>query len=174
MLFMRNGMVWIPLYALLLWWIIRYHKSYAVKFIILSIVTVAVTDYVSAAVLKPLFERPRPCYNAALQPVIRHIIDCGGQYGFPSSHASNHFGMATFWFWSVFIITGKKWYWLWFWAALICFAQVYVGKHYPFDILGGTLLGWLTGVTSAKIFERWVSSPSYKHARNGLQHPLTE
>jgi len=166
MLFLRNGIVWIPLYIVLLWWIVRRHKTYAFKFIALSIVTVAFTDYVSASILKPLFERPRPCFDATLQPIIRHIIDCGGLYSFPSSHASNHFGMATFWFWSIFIITGKRWHWLWLWAGLICFAQVYVGKHYPFDILGGTLLGWLSGIGSAKIFELWIKAVSRNARRN--------
>ena len=173
MLFIRDGLVWIPLYGFLLFWIIRYHKPYALKFIIISIITVAFTDYVSASVLKPIFERPRPCYDVALQPVIRNIIGCGGLYSFPSSHASNHFGMATFWFWSVFIMTGKKWYWLWFWAALICFAQVYVGKHYPFDILGGAIFGWVTGITGAKIFERWVHSPALRKTREELNGVLT-
>ena len=74
----------------------------------------------------------------------------------PSSHAANHFGMAAFWFWGIYIMTGKKWQWLWFWAAIICFAQVYVGKHYPFDVLCGGVLGWSVGITSAKLFERWV------------------
>jgi membrane-associated phospholipid phosphatase len=77
--------------------------------------------------------------------------------------------MATLWFWSVFIITGKKWYWLWFWAGLICFAQVYVGKHYPFDILGGSIFGWASGATSAKIFERWAINPPLKRMRGNLK-----
>jgi undecaprenyl-diphosphatase len=79
--------------------------------------------------------------------------------------------MAAFWFWSIFIINGKKWYWLWFWAALICFAQVYVGKHYPFDILGGSLLGWTAGVTSAKIFEHWAFAPLSRKKPVELDNP---
>jgi undecaprenyl-diphosphatase len=169
MLFIRNGLVWIPLYCFMLWWVIRNHKKYAVKFIVVSIITVAFTDFVSASILKGFFERPRPCYSAQLQPIIRNIIGCGGLYSFPSSHAANHFGMATFWFWGIFIMTGRKWHWLWFWAAIICFAQVYVGKHYPFDVLGGGVFGWLAGVTSAKIFERWIAAPLTKTAQGPLQ-----
>jgi len=173
MLFIRNGMVWIPLYGFLLYWVIRYYKKYALKFIAVSIVTVAFTDYVSASILKNFFERPRPCYNAALQPYIRNIIGCGGLYSFPSSHAANHFGMAAFWFWSIFIMTGRKWHWLWFWAAIICFAQVYVGKHYPFDVTGGAIMGWLAGITSAKFFERWVAPAVVKTVRQPLGAPGT-
>ncbi|HVX51944.1 MAG TPA: phosphatase PAP2 family protein [Chitinophagaceae bacterium] len=159
MLLIRNPLVWVPLYCFMIYWAIRYQKKHAFKFIGLTIVTVAFTDFVSASVMKQFFERPRPCYSIGLQPVIRNIIGCGGLYSFPSSHASNHFGMATFWFWSIYIITGHKWRWVWLWATLICFAQVYVGKHYPFDVLAGGIFGWLAGIGSAKLFERWISVP---------------
>ncbi|HWB28171.1 MAG TPA: phosphatase PAP2 family protein [Chitinophagaceae bacterium] len=171
MLFLRNPPVWVPLYCFMVYWIIRYHKKYAWKFIAVSIITVAFTDYMSASVLKEIFERPRPCYSPALQPIIRNIIGCGGVYSFPSSHAANHFGMATFWFWGIFILSGKKWHWLWFWAAIICFAQVYVGKHYPFDVLCGGIFGWLSGIVSAKLFEKWVAAPS---AEPGIKPVPTE
>jgi undecaprenyl-diphosphatase len=152
-----NPLVWIPLYAFLLFWVLRYHLAHAIKFILLSAATVAFTDYVSASVLKEFFKRSRPCHAPELQPIIRNILDCGGMYGFPSSHASNHFGMAAFWFGAVLYMTGKKWHWVWFWAGLICFAQVYVGKHYPFDVLCGAILGLAAGTVSAKIFARWAS-----------------
>lgn len=173
MLFVRNGLVWIPLYFFMLYWVIRYHKAQAVKFIVISVITVAFTDFVSASLLKNFFERPRPCYAEELQTIIRGIISCGGNYGFPSSHASNHFGLATFWFWGIYIITGKKWVWLWFWAALICFAQVYVGKHYPFDVLAGGIFGWVSGISGAKVFERWIAPA---RPRRGLpkRTPATE
>jgi undecaprenyl-diphosphatase len=156
MLFFRNPPVWIPLHAFMLFWILRYHRQYALQFILLSLVTVAITDYVSASVIKPLAGRLRPCHCTELQPVIRGIISCGGVFGFPSTHASNHFGMAAFWFWSVKAINGQKWRWLWFWAALVCFAQVYVGLHYPFDVLAGAILGLATAWLTFAIFNIWA------------------
>jgi undecaprenyl-diphosphatase len=150
---LRNPLTWVPLYAFLLYYVIRKAGAKAWQFIVLSVVTFAITDSVSASVLKPLFARPRPCHDAELQPFLRNILDCGGLYSFPSSHASNHFGLAMFWFWALWIMTGKKWGWLFIWATVICYAQVYVGKHYPFDIAGGALLGCIVGVASAKIFE---------------------
>jgi len=52
-------------------------------------------------------------------------------------------------------MTGKKWGWLWIWAIAICYAQVYVGKHYPFDILAGALTGYITGMGMSRLFLFW-------------------
>lgn len=155
MMAFRNASTWIPLYAFMLFWIVRFHRKRAWQFLLLSVVTFAITDYVSASILKPLFARPRPCYDTDLLPTIRTLVGCGGINSFPSSHAANHFGIATFWFWTIFILNGQKWTWLFIWAALIGYAQIYVGKHYPFDILGGVLLGWPVGIIMAKLFESW-------------------
>lgn len=151
----RNALTWIPLYGFLLYFVLKKNKKTAWLFIILSIVTFAVCDRISAGLLKPLFERPRPCFDPEIRPLLRNIIDCGGLYSFPSSHAANHFGIATFWYWSIYNTTGAKWKWLWIWAFLIGYAQIYVGKHYPFDIIAGSLLGIIIGTLMAKFFEAW-------------------
>ncbi|HRE50546.1 MAG TPA: phosphatase PAP2 family protein [Flavitalea sp.] len=157
MMAMRNPPIWIPLYAFMLYWIIRKHKQFAWPFILLSLVGFAITDFVSASILKPFFARPRPCYDPELTAILRNLIGCGGRYGLPSSHASNHFGLAAFWFLAVSHISGKKWYWLWIWAILICYAQVYVGKHYPFDIIVGAGLGITVGCLMGFLFRRWTT-----------------
>jgi undecaprenyl-diphosphatase len=153
MLAIRNPYTWIPLYAFILFYAIKKAGNRAWLFILLSILTFVITDGLSASVLKPFFARIRPCGDPELIPHIRNLIDCGGMYSFPSSHASNHFGLAAFWFWSVWKLTGNKWHWLWVWAALIGYAQIYVGKHFPLDIVAGALLGWVIGNTMAKAFE---------------------
>ena len=152
---LRNAFTWVPLYAFVVYWVFRYGKNYAWPFILLTIVTFAITDFTSAGILKPLLSRTRPCYEPELQPIIRGLVGCGGQYSFPSSHASNHFGLAAFWFWSIYLIRGRKWHWLWLWAFAIGYAQVYVGKHYPLDIIAGGIFGFFIGTLCAKIFERW-------------------
>ena len=73
----------------------------------------------------------------------------------PSSHASNHFGLAMVWFWVILYLKGKRWNWVWFWAGIICYAQVYTGKHFPLDIAAGAVLGIITGTCMAKLFEFW-------------------
>lgn len=152
---LRTATVWIPLYAFMVYWVIRFGRPYAWQFILLTIVTFAFNDFVSAKVLKPWIERPRPCYDAELQLVMRSLVGCGGQYGFPSSHAANHFGLAMFWFYSIQLIRGQRWYWLWIWAFMIGYAQVYVGKHYPLDIVGGAVMGIISGGLLARLFRVW-------------------
>lgn len=153
---LRNASTWIPLYAFMAYWIIRHERKYAWQFMLLTVLCFAITDYVSASILKPWLARVRPCYEPDLQQVIRGLVGCGGQYGLPSSHASNHFGLATFWFLTIYRMQGRRWHWLWFWAFAVCYAQVYVGKHYPLDILAGGLLGAGVGSLCAHFFDRWL------------------
>ena len=139
---LRDPITWIPFYVFMLIYALRRPGSQAWTFIVLSLVTVAVTDSLTAQVLKPLFGRLRPCYDPELSS---------------SNHAANHFGLAAFWYFSIKKMSGKKWKGLWLWAAIICYAQIYVGKHFPFDILVGSLTGFLTGLGMSRLFEFWVS-----------------
>ena len=152
---MRHAYTWIPLYVFMLYWTIRYARKYAWQFALFTILSFACTDYISSAVLKPLIGRTRPCYDPSVQSVIHKLESCGGVYSMPSSHASNHFGLATFWFCAIFYITGKRWNWLFGWAFLIGYAQIYVGKHFPLDILAGAGFGSLMGYLLASIFYSW-------------------
>lgn len=169
--FFRDPYIWIPLYVFMLYYAFRATRAYrpngnklAVIFIILSVVTVAFTDSVTAQLLKPLFGRLRPCHDPEMQVLLRNLIGCGGLYSMPSNHAANHFGLAAFWYFSIRSLTrqgsnpGQKWRWLWLWAALICYAQVYVGKHYPFDVLVGGIFGTLAGWGVSRLFIYWKST----------------
>ena len=154
---LRNPYTWIPLYIFMLYYALRKGKSQAWAFIILSVLTVAITDSITAQLLKPLFGRLRPCYDPEMSSVLRGLVDCGGLYSMPSNHAANHFGLAAFWYFSIRKMSGKKWSWLWVWAASICYAQVYVGKHYPFDVLAGSFVGFITGLGISRLFAYWAS-----------------
>lgn len=153
---LRHEFTWIPLYAFMLFWIYKKHRAILWKFVFLTLVTFAITDFTSSSIFKPILMRERPCYDEHLKDVIRNIIGCGGRYGLPSSHASNHFGIASFWFLSISWMSNRKWYWLWIWAFLICYAQVYVGKHFPGDIIFGAIFGSMVGALIAMLFKRWV------------------
>ena len=167
---LREPLTWVPLYAFMLFYAFRAAKqsagaapdrqnatgaSKAWAFIILSVLTFAITDSITAQLLKPMFGRLRPCHDPEIQPFLRSIVDCGGLFSMPSNHAANHFGLAAFWFYSIRVMTGKRWRWLWFWAGIICYAQVYVGKHYPFDVLVGGIFGTLTGLGMSRLFVFW-------------------
>lgn len=153
---LRNAIIWIPLYLFILVWVFLKHRQQVWKFVFLSLVVFAITDFTSASIFKPLFMRERPCYDAQLHTVVRNLIGCGGRYGMPSSHASNHFGLASFWFFSITWMSSRRWYWLWLWAFAIGYAQVYVGKHFPGDIIFGMILGTITGTLVAILFRKWA------------------
>lgn len=159
---LREPLTWIPLYVGMLLFVLLKAKSKALSFIILSVLTFAITDSLAAQVLKPLFGRLRPCHDPEIQTVLRSLVECGGLYSMPSNHAANHFALAAFWFFSLRTITGKKYHWLWFWAAAVCYAQVYVGKHYPSDVLIGGLTGFLTGLGMSRLFLIWENKQGHR------------
>lgn len=141
----RDRRTWIPLYLLLVFFIVRARRKGALLVIAMAAACVGSADYLSSSVIKPLVGRLRPCRAAELEGHIRNIIDCGPGLSFPSSHAANHFALAVF-LWVLFrrqyptaAVIGLMW------AASIAYAQVYVGLHYPLDILAGSILGALLG-----------------------------
>jgi membrane-associated phospholipid phosphatase len=143
--YLRYPQFWIPVYVFIfvfcLW---RYQKK-GVVIILLLVATFAVADFGSAGVIKPLVKRLRPCNDPALAQTIISRVPCGTGYSFPSSHASNHFAIAIF----LICVFYKRWRGIWFWALLwaciVCFAQMYVGVHYPIDILSGAIYGTIVG-----------------------------
>lgn len=167
MLLLRNQYTWIPLYIFMIYWaLFRQDRPTGLKFICLTLLCFAITDYTSSGILKHHFVRLRPCYDEEMTGVIRGLIGCGGKYSFPSSHAANHFGLAAFWFFAIMHVNRFKWYWLWVWALMIGLAQVYVGKHFPLDIVAGAALGIISGLCIFKLFEAWVKRDYNKYLKN--------
>lgn len=103
------------------------------------IIGIILADYTSAQILKPFFQRLRPSHE--LIDGIRLLVPRGGKYGFVSSHAANMFAAATIF--GYFYSRYKKLFFSI--AALVAFSRVYVGVHYPADILFGGLLGYGLG-----------------------------
>lgn len=153
--YLRNSYYWAPLYLFLLIFITINFKGRGWWWVVIFLCTVSLTDMVSSQVFKEGFQRLRPCQDPGFIEHVRLLLNyCAGGFSFTSSHAANHFGMATFIFLTLRPVT-KNWIWIVFlWAAVICYAQVYVGVHYPFDILGGAIIGLLFGTFMALFFNK--------------------
>jgi undecaprenyl-diphosphatase len=153
--YLRNAFYWAPLYLFLLVFATLNFKGRGWWWVLLFLCTVSLTDMTSSKLIKEVFERLRPCQDPDFFEHVRLLVNrCSGGYSFTSSHAANHFGMATF-----FFITSrpliKNWALLsFFWAAIVGYAQVYVGVHYPFDILGGAIVGVLFGLLMGVFFNK--------------------
>ena len=145
-------LIWAPLYlAILIYLGIKYKKSFfiIVFFIILGIV---LSDQGSVQLFKRIFLRLRPCHEPVLEGLV-HIVKgkCGGNYGFVSSHAANGF--------FVVVISGllvrKRWFSVSMicWATAICYSRIYLGVHYPGDVICGAAFGALVGWCVFKLYE---------------------
>lgn len=159
----RTADTWILFYLFLSIYIFAKLKwKQGVLLIACAAATTGVGDFTSSKIVKPAVERLRPCNDAAI-PEILLLDNCGSGYSFTSSHATNHFALAMFLFFTagaVFNIGGRLV--LVAWAASVAYAQVYVGVHYPFDILGGALLG--TGLA-------WLGALGYRRLTERLSFP---
>ena len=155
--------VWFPLYLLLIYWTVKqYGKRCWWVFLAVAIVVLC-SDQLSAHVCKPLFHRLRPCYNTDLQDLI-HLPKglAGGKYGFVSSHAANTFAVASFL--TAALRKNHKWMGivLYLWAFISSYSRIYMGYHYPGDILCGAILGILIGLTLWKVFQYLVVKKVWK------------
>lgn len=153
----REANAWIPLYLFFMIFAFLNFKQKAIPWILFIILTLTITDQLSSTLIKNLIERPRPCRDEELMSQIRLLLNnCSGGYSFPSSHATNHFGFAMFIFITLRLLL-KKWGWLFFiWATTICYGQVYVGVHYPLDVLFGALLGCGIGYVTGQLFNKKI------------------
>jgi membrane-associated phospholipid phosphatase len=153
--FIRNPVIWAPLYIFIAAFIGLNYGKKGLWWSLLFICTVSVTDMIGARVFKEFVQRPRPCQDPEFMNYVRLLLkQCSGSFSFVSNHAANHFGIATF---SVLTFRGvfKRWMYLfYFWAFLIGYAQVYVGVHYPLDVVGGAVLGILAGSLSAWLYHK--------------------
>ena len=156
MTFISGKLTWTPFYLILLYLVIKNYKKQSVLIILGIILLIVCSDQVSSGIFKPLFERPRPCHNEAIKDLV-YLPDghCGGAYGFISSHACNVFALAVF-------MTNilKRYYrkigWVMFvWASLVAYSRIYMGVHYPGDVIVGAAVGAIIGWLMFKVYALW-------------------
>ncbi len=138
---LRHKLFWIPLYLFLITFIMMNFSSRKWLILVLLFANIGVSDLVSSKFIKKSVKRARPCHIVELSPVKR--VPCTNGFSFTSSHATNHFALGTY----LFLLFGfSRWRAMFLgWAAIISFAQVYVGVHYPIDVIVGALIGILIG-----------------------------
>lgn len=130
----------IPLFLLIVFLLVKeYRKHFWVGLIIIS-VAVGLADFTSVHGFKNVFMRLRPSHAPELVDQIRLLVSKGGLYGFVSSHAANFFALAAI---VSSVFSERKYipYLFYSWAIIVGYSRIYVGKHYPLDILGGAILG---------------------------------
>ena len=158
MLFASEKFTWTPLYIAIIFFIffkVENHrlalKPIKPAFLALAgiLLTFALTDMISASVIKDYVQRLRPGHDPELEGLVRMLDGKGGLYGFVSSHAANVFGLALF----TSFTFRKNWYsaMIFLWAALVGYSRIYVGRHFPLDVICGALLGILVGWIVYKI-----------------------
>ncbi|MBK9107800.1 MAG: phosphatase PAP2 family protein [Saprospiraceae bacterium] len=151
----RDKHTWIPLYVFLLSFLFFNYGKEAWKVLLMCILLITITDQLNSNLIKKSVQRQRPCNESFFNETYQAAIDCSGGYSFPSSHATNHMGLAVFlflWFrkslWRHFLLL---------WAALVGFSQVYVGVHFPFDVMAGFMEGAIIAFVLYSIYIKFFA-----------------
>lgn len=145
MYYSTKTFVWVPLYLLLLFFIFKTYKQDGWYFLLGATITIILADQITHSLMKPFFGRLRPSHEPTLQGMVYLVNGYqGGLYGFASSHAANTFGTAVF-IWLVLRPYYKGIVWIFLWASFMTYTRIYLGVHYPGDILVGAFIGLLAG-----------------------------
>lgn len=145
--------VWIPVYLCLLYTIIKSKKKESLLIVLSFVVMIVLADQITSGILKPLVARLRPSHDPSIMDQLQYVYGYkGGTYGFPSSHASNTFGMATM----IVLLFKNRLTSTCFllWAFITAYSRIYLGVHFPSDVLCGAVIGCLCGYFSYLLYKK--------------------
>ena len=149
--------IWVPFYASFLYVMLRnFHYKVTLACLGFIVAIIFICDQTASTLLKPMVERMRPSnLDNPISPMVHIAFNYrGGRYGFPSSHAANAWSMA---FFAMYLVRRSKLsLFLTFWALLMTYSRIYLGVHYPGDLLVGTLIGFVTATLSYQIFKHFA------------------
>jgi undecaprenyl-diphosphatase len=147
--------IFIALPILLGAWIYR-DRIYAVRAIVGLVLVLGLADAGSYRILKPLVNRPRPEFTQGMHPTLRTYSHTSNS--FPSNHAANMFAAATF----LSLAIPGSWPLVFAYAFLVAYSRIYVGVHFPSDVIGGALFGVFISYMVWKFAHQWIQGPRLK------------
>lgn len=152
----RNKLFWLPFYVFITSFLLINLRKAGLYVLVVVLLSFAAANTMSAEIMKPTFKQDRPCNSEVFKEHVEVRVNCGPGKSFPSAHATNHFAIAVSL--GVLLLGMGKWILLlgMLWAGLVSYAQVYVGVHYPVDVIAGALLGSVIGGGLALLFKRSI------------------
>ena len=150
---------WIPFYLWFIYILFKKLEQKAWIALICIALTVLIADQTTSHLLKPLIQRLRPSHDPTLQGLVHLVTQPagnfykGGLFGFPSSHAANAFGVAVF----LWLIIGRSYRWTiigFAVASILAYTRIYLGVHYPLDILTGMMIGIMSALFCRELYTR--------------------
>ncbi|MCQ2194209.1 MAG: phosphatase PAP2 family protein [Paludibacteraceae bacterium] len=150
--------VWLPVILMLIYILYKTKGKQALWIVLAIAIVFLLCDQISSSLLKPYVARLRPSHDPLVMDMLEYVRDYhGGQFGFPSSHAANSFGFATF---SALLFRNRLYtFAALLWAAVCAYSRIYLGVHFPGDILVGTLLGISVGFFCYFCYRRFFGEP---------------
>lgn len=164
--------VWIPLYISVIFIVVKHYRKNSIFVLGALILCVVLADQISSGLIKEWVQRPRPSREDSLTPFI-HLVNGykGGRFGFVSSHAANTFGFALLT--SVLFRRANYSFLIIAWSLIVSYSRIYLGVHYPLDILGGFMVGGITAFACYQ-FLRIIKPELVQHSNQKITTQPTE